>query len=431
MENQKSFLEIWKEVIYRLRDEGLVTQEDIDNGFGIPMEWLYSSGIERDDLILSIRNLYHKEHPNNIYLINRFKRLANLVYSEIDGKPSIEVLAGKSSVFITDEQMASKGWKRNATSKDLMDEIIYAKKQRKTNKLIAECGLTREQATSAIKEIFNDKQVQSDLYAMPHVLSEMAVNFGEYFKHIQQEKQEAEKFQETEEKTELENDGPIETKGGIIEQIVDERETTRIDRDGIAIDRKSEIYPFEQRDAIFRNLKPIRIVKYDGLDRNHQVVENAYTLYIYINPQEHNGYLGISEHIDGNRETRAFYMMENDIEGLKENEDIEKFWHTIGEIYISMSRNEFTKEEGTYRFRHTGDIEDFRQKIEGVVKGVSKENLQTVNVKRASLALFNKNQLKENLKGVTQTRYDKAKEIVFGERETTQTKEGEDITNDK
>ena len=430
MENQKSFLETWKEVIYKLRDEGLVTQEEIVEGFEIPMEWLYSSGIDRDDLILSIRNLYHKEHPNNVYLINRFKRLANLVYSEIDGKPSIEVIAGKSSVFITDEQMASKGWKRNATSKDLMDEIIYAKRQRKTNKLIAECGLTREQATSVVKELFNDKQVQSDLYAMPHVLSEMAVNFGEYYKHIQQEKQEAEKFQGTEEKKEVENEGPIETKGGIIEQIVDEQETTRIDRDGTAVDRKSEIYPFEQRDQIFRNLKPIRIVKYDGLDRNHQVIVNAYTLYIYKNPQEHNGYLGIAEHIDGNRETRAFYMMENDIEGLKENEDIEKFWHTIGEIYISMSRNEFTKEQGTYRFRHTGDLEDFKQKIDGVVKGVSKDNLQAVNVKRASLALFNKNQLKQSLEGVTQSRYDKAKEMVFGERETTQTKEGEDITND-
>ena len=94
-----------------------------------------------------------------------------------------------------------------------------------------------------------------------------------------------------------------------------------------------------------------------------------------------------------------------------------------------MTRSEFAQEDETYTFRHTTDLEAYRQKIEGIVKGLD-NNPQKENVKRASYNLYGKATLVNGLKYVRRSRLDQIREKLFGTKENAQTNEGEDITND-
>lgn len=430
MENEKGFLETWKVVIDELHEERLVTYEEMEKGVDIPITWLYTSGLEREYLVKAIRNLYYEAYPDKAYYINEFKEKVRVVYHEKEGKSSIEVRLGEKSVVITEEKMESKESSKSVTTDDLISEIMYAKKQGSIDKLIKEENMPREQATIAVNFLFSDKQIQSDLYAMPHLLNEMAMNFGTYYRYMDEcEIKDLKKAEEDEKKKQ-----PTVIEGGIIEPAVDSNTIgPRGPIIGPKVPRKSEIYDFQQRDQIFQNLGPKLIVLFDGIDKKtREIIKNAHNCYVFENPQQNKGYLVISEPFQGDKEAQAFYLKEDFIKDLQEgHENSNEFWKELIRTYIEeMTRSQFAKEGKTYTFRHTGDIEEYRQKIEGVVNGCE-NNSQKVTVQRASIQLFGKYEYKDALQGVTRRRYNNAKRAIFGERENTQTNENEGETIDE
>ena len=415
MESEKSFLEVWKEEIYKLRDEGLITDEDIKNGVDLPFEWIGVSRIPRVAFIIALRDLYESEHPDSLYGGKRFEKLANLQYCEKEGNPALCIAARKNTVTILDEDMPSTGWNQNVTVNNLIPLISPAIKYFDTRNYMRKNGMSRQEAEGAVEafgELTEDEILEQ--------LSEMAVNFGKYYKYIHQELQEGHKPEE-----------PIEINGGIIDPAVDIARP-RGPSEHQTKTRVSEVYPFEKRREIFLELKPETIVKFQGIDKESgEVIDRYMTCYIYKKPQRNNGFLIIAEPLQGNKETRIFYLSDEDAKDLMAGEeDIQKFWEELSREFVEkMTRSQFSKEGQTYTVRHTGDLDEYKQKIQGIVKGVD-NNSQKETVKRASYKLFGSAKMENGLTCVRRSGFERARKIVFGERENTQEKEGVDVTND-
>ena len=92
-----------------------------------------------------------------------------------------------------------------------------------------------------------------------------------------------------------------------------------------------------------------------------------------------------------------------------------------------MTRMQFAKEGNTYTIKHSTDLEAYRQKVEGIVKGEA-NNSQKINVRRASKRLFGAKKMSAGLAETTRTGVESARRNIFDE--PSQTKEGEDVTND-
>lgn len=425
MENQESFLNKWKAVIHRLEDDGKITEEEIQEGFDIPMEWLFSSGISRNEFIGALQSLYKSK--NWYYDKDKsVKVFVNLRYFERCGKPVLDVYRNKGFVCITDKTEFSKDVEVDA----LYEEIIEQRKIVKSRYLTFDLDIPFDQAREILNKIYDSKQVARDLYSMNHFLGEMAENFEEYYKYMQEEKKIIE-----------ENKGPIEIIGGLIEPVSDSVNRRNNSISSGKNERISEITPFDERDAFLRELDPERIIKFSTQDKKTgELVNEAYNCYIYKNPQSNNGYLVISEPSAGDRETQAFFVTEQYLEELKEGEgNIDKFWENFTRIYIEeMSRAEFAAEENTYTFRHTSDFETYKQKIEEVVKGVEKKS-ETSNAKKASRManmaskrLYGKAKYKEDIEKckVTRSGYEEAKTIIFGNRELIKANEERNIRHE-
>ena len=428
MKQEKPLLETFKEVFDGLEKNGLVTREELEKGFDIPISWLASTGIQRDVIIGAIRNLYEREHPNNGYILNRFKRNVSINYIERNGKPSLEIFAGKRGIFITDEKEESEVYKRNVISKDFVTEIPKYKRKFLILQDMYQNEKTKEQATKSVETFYNSYQQQSDLYATPYFLNEMAINFGEYYKWLQEEKKEIEN-----ENKEVE--GPIETMGGLVELRPDEVGPRAAKGDSESRERKSDIYTFEQRDTLFRELKPIRIISFDTRDEEGRLIRGAYTCYVYKHNEEdkNKGYFMISEPESGDKETRTVYVTEQEIKEMKEGKENNEFWNSLAREYIEMTRKEFSQKDGTYTFRHCVDLESYKLKMEALIKGPSKQNPQTPNGRRARFVLFRRENIKNDIvAGVTESGINQARAAVPALRmaQAEQTKEG-DVRNEQ
>lgn len=86
MRKEDSFLETWKLIMNILINDGLVTSEEIDKGFEIPYEWLYSSLINRNTILMAMRNVYEKKFPQNGYPLKNFKKYATIRYINVERK---------------------------------------------------------------------------------------------------------------------------------------------------------------------------------------------------------------------------------------------------------------------------------------------------------------------------------------------------------
>lgn len=92
---EKTFLQTLKEVFNQLKEERIVTQEEIDKGFKIPIEWLSSNDeISREAITRALNKLR----------IKRFsKESGALVYTENNEVPYIEYRQGNGTSIIADQ----------------------------------------------------------------------------------------------------------------------------------------------------------------------------------------------------------------------------------------------------------------------------------------------------------------------------------------
>lgn len=426
MAKKESFLKTLDDVTLKLILDGVLTPEDIKNGIEILPEWLHSSRLDRKTIMWAMRNLYGQKYPQTSYPLKIFKKDAKMYYSKMNETPAIKVTAGNRSIIISDNEQEETGrYESKINSKRLIDEIINIKKEMKEFELY-DLEYPKDEVKKIVDILFDSKQIKLEESAIPDILSEMAINFGEYYKWMEQEKQEIEKIRKEQE------NAPIELIGGFIQPAKDEygpRSKNVVDP---TPERVSDIYSFSERDKMLRKLNPERIVKFTSTDEEGQIINGAYTCYIYKEPQGNKGYLVISEPLEGDKSTRVFYVDDKYVEDMKEGEeDLNRFWEEFVKLYIEdMTRTEFSEEKNTCIFNHTEDLDAYRKKIDEVINGIEKnpgtlqDKRAVMNAKRASVKLFGKFKYKQELlEGVTLDRVNMARQAVFENK--TQTKEGD------
>lgn len=324
-----------------------------------------------------------------------------------NGNPAIEISAGNRSIVLTDaEAETTEKWQENINSEEFMAEILKAKKIQKMYEIEA-LGWPKDFAKVAVETIFDEKQMEIEKIGILDGLHDMAINFRSYYDYMKHEEEAAAKAKR--EYTQL--------FGGYIEPATDDREgNSREPKPSESKERVSDIYSFEQRDEMLKGLNPERIIKYNSTDQNGALIQGAYTCYIYAQPQQNDGYLVVSEPLEGDKSTRVFYTTKQDIEEMRgEQQDIDEFWKEFVRIYIEdMTGSQFREEPNTYVFNHSTDLETYKQKIQGVIQGVDKNNPKHVSAIRASKQLYGKVQILGAIgKDVTESRVNKARYAVF------------------
>ena len=223
-------------------------------------------------------------------------------------------------------------------------------------------------------QIFDDSKNRMQLtQKIPEGLNKMFTDFGEYYRYLQGIKQSG-----------IQDDNntqcPWTHHGGIV---IQRRDSKGPDFRGEAYNetpqRVSDIHPFSERNEIYMNYGPIRVVTYDGVSQEGTEIPCAFTLYVYENPAEREGYLGIVEPYEGNKTTRVFFKTKDEIDSLikkgkeKGKGEVEVF-EDLGEEYICMSSQEFDSANRTTTLRHRGELNDFRIRVGSIV---GKEKAET------------------------------------------------------
>lgn len=85
---ETSFLEKWKVLMNSLIQDGLIKNEEINQGVEIPHEWLNSSLINSNIILMAMRNVYKKKFTKDIYSLEDFKKHATIKYIIIERKSS-------------------------------------------------------------------------------------------------------------------------------------------------------------------------------------------------------------------------------------------------------------------------------------------------------------------------------------------------------
>ena len=255
----------------------------------------------------------------------------------------------------------------------------------------------------------DQRQQENEAEGLSIALSEMIENFGEYYKYLYSEKEQAEK-----EDIEV-------TSGGLIEQDVDSMPYTRTTGKGGGekTERVNEIYPFEERDSIFRQLKPMKIISFDSIDEDRQVQRGTYTSYIYHNNRDNGGYFLISEPYRGDRACRAAYISDEYIKTLDDGEGNTNFWVDIARGYLEMSGQEFHDEKSTYTFKHR-TLDTYAARLQYIISGKIDSNVSKSVIYSAKMNLsqlfgieISKQRLSQIASGVTREEVSEVRRAIM------------------
>ena len=200
-----------------------------------------------------------------------------------------------------------------------------------------------------------------------YAMNKMGKNLGIYYRYLMEEKKLAEKGTDGEQTPEEIQGGLVLMQKSQIKRVNNENKDSKSHKE-----RVSDIYSFEERSEIFKKLEPFKIIKFDTIDEDSQVIPGAYTTFVFRNPNNKNGFLFINEPYDGDKETRAIFLSEeqfSEIIGGQENID-NKLWCDTARDYIEMSRSDFKDDKtgNKYIFRHRS-LENYREMMMGVIKG--------------------------------------------------------------
>lgn len=179
-------------------------------------------------------------------------------------------------------------------------------------------------------------------------------------------------------------------------------------------ERISEKAPFDVRDAMYTGYGcKDRIAYFDPQDKRN--IE--YVFYLYNNPCNKDGVLGIIEPFEGDKETRVFFLSQEKIQSKQENvKDEENFWKNIGREYTNMSGKEFAKQKGTSIIRHTGTMADFSKKIGGIlgIETIANKDSQYGNIQliRKKLELIGKEECQKIVGSVSLNGFNRAQRAI-------------------
>lgn len=351
-----SFLGILKEYFTKLESKDVLvgTKQDIE----IPFEWLFTEKMDRAIIQKTLVNIFERNDPTYRkgaeFRGNNPDVIENIFFqiSRNTEKVSLMVLgANKWSKLIISEKQIPNLRAPQLTEEEFIKEITRVLNDgREIAVLNANLNLSEESmqyVQSAFAEILNSPVIRQDT---DRAMCDLATNLVEYYKYLVDLKENSQGVYYGEDIKRRTDRGALKTRIGNVRE-----------------ERKSEIYPFIQRDAIFQHLNPEYKVINGNIGEGGKVEKNAFTTYVYKNPRGKKGYLFVSEPLEGLHETRMFYIPQEKMDEQGLTGDIEKIKEKI-EDYLSMSNEEFYNERFTRTFRHRG-FENFRQRMRYMVTG--------------------------------------------------------------
>jgi len=306
MENkQGSFLEILKGYFSKLSNKDVLL--GYNRSFDIPLEWIFTEKIDREIIQKVIVSIFERNTDN--YRTNAIYRgnnpdvidKLNIGINEKTGEASIFIKgADKWSKLLITEGKNDDIKIPQITQEEFIKEITKVlNKERESNFADLDFNLSKEAmeyVQSAFAESLNSPAVNEDT---KKAMCELANNLVDYYKYL----------------LDLRDNPENIYYGKVIKRREDEgKARSKIDRG--TTERKSEIYPFIERDKIYRDLNPIYRVINASEDNNGRIEEGAYTTYVYKNPRGKEGYLCVCEPLEGSHETRMFFIPEDKLQHL-------------------------------------------------------------------------------------------------------------------
>ncbi len=180
-------------------------------------------------------------------------------------------------------------------------------------------------------------------------------NLIEYYKYLIEEKEESKKHTCT------------------IKQRIDESER-KFQRSNIIkskYERKNEIIDFQRRKEMLEGNNPKdKVEVMENLEDGIQ--EKSYTGFVYKNllnniDCKQNGYLFVCEPVDGDRNTRVFYLDKDSFSKFEKYEKQDKL-SEITKHYLEMSNEEFKKESRCLTLTHTSP-ETYQERLNFFING--------------------------------------------------------------
>ena len=393
MNVRKSFIETLEEVLNKLVEEGIITEEQLKNKIQIPFEWLYSKGIKRDDLSVAMDRICRRINPAYREKDKTSKSIETLNVLKRDGNTILEVCGRDNWTFfrISDDMTHKNGKISYFTTEEFLGELYITKIINMRRQINKKVKLPEDELNSIMNLIYSETQRENELNGLSVSLNDMMLNLGEYYKYMAEEKQEHDEAKKI-------------INGGLIEQEKDQIGPRGIrESSGEIRSRKSDVYSIEEREEIFRKLGPEKIIQFDSIDEDRHVIQSSYLTYLFRNPRQNGGYFLISEPLSGDRETRAVYLTDEYVETMQDGEDEAKFWTEIARCYLEMSRNQFAKEQGTHVFRHEG-LEAYEQRMRGVIANDNNvDNKAKWSARYALSHLFGTSMNEERLRQMAET----------------------------
>lgn len=423
MEKERNFLTIIQKEFEKMVEDGIIKETQLAEGIYIPMNWIFTKGLDRDWIISRELSFLLKEKNPDYTRNMRNMRNMRLNKKEVSGFKvikigdtiQIEVLGRdkQSQLFITNGELPESFSGPTITAEEVIDSVTDKyeyEKMRDMAKFIIEKQFPRQIHNKDIfnqlvNNMINNKSFR-DLVCPPderdmrrvgvsYSMEEMGRNLGAYYRYLMQEKQIIGGYEN-------------EINGGIIRRNHDEQGPHKGQGNGNTNPRVSDIYGFEERGEIFRSLNPFKIINFDSIGEDGKIIPGAYTTFVFQNPNNRNGYLIINEPFEGDKETRAVFISEQEFEKIQEERDLsyDENWSDFVREYIEMTGSEFgnTNVGNTYIFRHWS-LENYEMMMNGVIAGKEPDKSWKTGKKsigRATRALYEGERLvgKKDISGV-------------------------------
>ena len=416
MNEGKTFLDELQDTIKRLQNDGIITAEQIEAGLDVPIEWFFSKGIDRRILSKTMDNICRKVNPAYQKASKKSYDINTIKIIEKNGETFFQI-SGRDNwtVFnIASQSFHQKAKIETFDEKEFIRELQTTMRESKEYKLQNRLeNLSDKQIQEVLRIMYDQRQQINEEKGLGLSLAEMIENFGEYYRYLYNEKEQAEK-----------QDMEI-TSGGLIEQDVD---TIPFTRSGSGSHRErnervNEIYPFNDRDNIFRQLNPMQIISFDSVDEDKHVQRGTYTSYVYRNKRENGGYFIVAEPYRGDKACRVVYLTDEYVKSLQEGEEDSKFWVNISRTYLEMSGQEFNDEKSTYTMKHRA-LDTYAAKLQYIISGEKNPNVSNRVIYSGKIILsklfgveMNKQSLGEIASDTSREEIDAARRIILTERQ--------------
>lgn len=371
MSQKNEGFEMFRKYFINLEDKDILLKNDNDIPY-INISWIFTESLDRTIIQKTLANIMKNNNPKyeekSRHKNRRPEDISDIeVFTYPDGNMYLQFIGadGWSKLKITDKIPENYRTRIPTITLDTFEkEIQKTLKSSVIHGLRYNAGLSTTQFEQIIN-FFNSKHLgvqnlsQVEQTGIHLALDNAFKNLTNYYQYLIKQKKEHE------------------THTCTIQQREDSQTTPRQHRGETAPDRRFPVIPFNLRSSFLQNLNPTAIIEVSEYTKTGEIIPNAYTTYVFKQAlsqikQQQDGYLFVSEPLDGTRETRLFFLSQQKFDDFTVEKGQDKYAEIVRH-HLEMSQKEFTG-DGTAKLSHT-DPQTYSDRINFFVQGVKAASL--------------------------------------------------------